>query len=48
MSKYLNAHNQDLIKFAKENQEAYLNANPFPSISFDDFFNSDLLGNKAM
>jgi hypothetical protein len=45
MSKYLNTHNQDLIKFASENKEAYVNANPFPSISFDNFFNPDLLSN---
>jgi hypothetical protein len=43
MSKYLNKGNQDLIKLAQQNQAAYLSANPFPSISFDDFFNPDLL-----
>ncbi len=43
MSKYLNIENKDLIKLAQQNQAAYLSANPFPSISFDDFFNPDLL-----
>lgn len=43
MSKYLNKGNEDLIKLAKENQAAYLSAHPFPNISFDNFFNPDLL-----
>ena len=45
MSKYLNVENQDLIKLAQQHQSAYLSANPFPSISFDNFFNPDLLNN---
>ncbi len=34
---------EDLKKFGEENRDAYLNANPFPSIYFDNFFNAQRL-----
>ncbi|REC51731.1 MULTISPECIES: 2OG-Fe(II) oxygenase [Chryseobacterium] len=43
MNKFLNSHNQDLLKFAEENSEKYKNGIPFPSISFENFFNPELL-----
>ena len=39
----LNKDKQDLVRFAKEHAEAYQNAAPFPSISFDNFFNPEIL-----
>lgn len=43
MKQFLNSHNQDLLQFAEANAEKYKTANPFPSISFDNFFNEDFL-----
>lgn len=43
----MNRSFEELIKLAQENHEAYVNADPFPSIYFDDFFNEDFL-NKVL
>ncbi|MDQ0591904.1 hypothetical protein QFZ37_000273 [Chryseobacterium ginsenosidimutans] len=43
MKQFLNTHNQDLSKFAEDNSSKYKNAAPFPSISFDNFFNPEFL-----
>ncbi|GAA4157048.1 hypothetical protein GCM10022217_16580 [Chryseobacterium ginsenosidimutans] len=43
MKQFLNTHNQDLLKFAEDNSSNYKNAAPFPSISFDNFFNPEFL-----
>ena len=43
MKNFLNTYNQDLVKFAEDHQEKYLTANPFPSISFKNFFNEDFM-----
>jgi len=43
MNPYLNSHNQDLMAYAKQHKAKYKNANPFPSISFEDFFNPEFL-----
>ncbi|MGG5903453.1 2OG-Fe(II) oxygenase [Sphingobacterium daejeonense] len=43
MNPYLNSHNQDLLAYAKEHKTKYKNANPFPSIYFENFFNPDFL-----
>lgn len=43
MNPYLNSHNQDLLAYAKEHKNKYKNANPFPSIYFEKFFNPDFL-----
>lgn len=40
---FLNEKNQNLLKVAKENAEMYKRASPFPSISFDNFFNASYL-----
>lgn len=43
MKKFLNTHNQDLMQFAEDHALIYKNANPFPSISFENFFNPEFL-----
>ena len=43
MRKYLNSRNNDLLKFAEDHAEKYKNANPFPSIYFEDFFDGEFL-----
>lgn len=43
MKQFLNTHNQDLLKFAEDNSADYKNAAPFPSISFDNFFDPEFL-----
>lgn len=43
MNPYLNSHNQDLMAYAKQYKAKYRNANPFPSISFENFFNPKFL-----
>ncbi len=43
MKSLLNSKTQDLNQFATQYAAQYKNANPFPSISFDDFFNEDFL-----
>lgn len=43
MATLLNSKKQDLIQLANEYAENYKNAMPFPSISFDDFFDEDFL-----
>ncbi|MES2376136.1 MAG: 2OG-Fe(II) oxygenase [Bacteroidota bacterium] len=40
---YLNPRIKDLQQLAKDKQQEYLNAKPFPSIVIDDFFNEDML-----
>jgi Rps23 Pro-64 3,4-dihydroxylase Tpa1-like proline 4-hydroxylase len=40
---FLNPRIKDLQQLAKDIQEEYLNAEPFPNIVFDDFFNEELL-----
>ncbi|WP_374951383.1 2OG-Fe(II) oxygenase [Mucilaginibacter sp.] len=44
---YLNSDIKDLKQLGKDRHEEYVNANPFPSIVFDDFFNVDVL-NKVV
>ncbi len=34
----------NLVEVAKEHHPAYVQAEPFPSIYFEDFFNSEMLG----
>ena len=41
--KYLSDQNQDLLKVARDHHESYCNAQPFPNISFPNFFNPDML-----
>jgi UDPglucose 6-dehydrogenase len=41
MNEYINEKYRDLFQTASLNESNYLNAKPFPSISFDDFFNPD-------
>lgn len=41
--KILNRNFEELIAFAKEQHENYINADPFPSIYFDNFFNEEFL-----
>jgi hypothetical protein len=41
--KILNKNYMELVDFAKANAEKYKGADPFPSIYFDDFFNSEFL-----
>ncbi|MFC5283396.1 2OG-Fe(II) oxygenase [Pedobacter alpinus] len=43
MESFLNISNQNLIEIATNAQSNYLNANPFPSATFDNFFNPQLL-----
>jgi hypothetical protein len=43
MNKYFNKENKELIDIAKINAEIYNTATPFPSISFNNFFNPDFL-----
>lgn len=43
MNNYLNTFNQNLAEFAIKNADKYQKASPFPSIYFDDFFDSDFL-----
>lgn len=38
MSSYLHPDNTDLMKIAHENAENYINAEPFPNICFNNFF----------
>ena len=40
---FLNPRIKDLQQLAKDKQEEYLNAEPFPNIVFDDFFNEEML-----
>jgi hypothetical protein len=40
---FINKTAEELKKFGEENRDAYLHADPFPSIYFDDFFNSTRL-----
>ena len=40
---FLNTPFQDLQKVAKDYKEAYASADPFPSISFENFFNPEVL-----
>jgi Rps23 Pro-64 3,4-dihydroxylase Tpa1-like proline 4-hydroxylase len=42
---YLNETYPDLIKAANDHQSEYLNAKPFPNISFRNFFNPEILEN---
>ena len=39
----LNKNYEELIDFAKSQASRYQNADPFPSIYFDDFFNEEFL-----
>ena len=39
----LNKNYDELLQFAKENSDKYINADPFPSIYFDNFFNENIL-----
>lgn len=43
MKNYLNSQNYDLLKFAEDHADKYKNANPFPSIYFEDFFDPAFL-----
>ena len=43
MIKYLHDKNQDLLEVARQHRDKYINADPFPSISFDNFFNPEYL-----
>ena len=43
MNELLNEKYYDLDKFIKDNQNNYINANPFPNIVIDDFFNEEFL-----
>ena len=43
--KYINKNIDDIIKVAKENTNKYKNANPFPHIVIDDFFDKQILNN---
>lgn len=40
---FLNPRIKDLQQLAKDKQQEYLNAEPFPNIVFDDFFNEEVL-----
>lgn len=44
---YLNPEIKDLQQLAKDKKKEYMNADPFPSIYFDNFFNEDVL-NKVV
>ena len=44
---FINKNNSDLEKIAAENSSKYLEARPFPSIVFDNFFNEEIL-NKIL
>ncbi len=44
---YLDITNQQLLKLGKDKHEEYVNADPFPSIYFDNFFNEEFL-NKVL
>lgn len=43
MNKYLNPSLKSLPELAQDYHQQYVNANPFPSISFDNFFNPEML-----
>ncbi|HET8827905.1 MAG TPA: 2OG-Fe(II) oxygenase [Pelobium sp.] len=43
MESLLSAQSRDLNQLANQHTARYKNAHPFPSISFDDFFNEDFL-----
>ena len=43
MNELLNEKYYDLDKFIKDNKNNYINANPFPNIVIDDFFNEEFL-----
>ncbi len=45
--KYINKKINDIIKFGSENKDKYKNANPFPHIVIDDFFDEEVL-NKIL
>lgn len=40
---YLNDSYIDLLQVAKDNNAKYLNSEPFPNISFKNFFNPEIL-----
>ena len=44
---YLNPSIKDLRQLAKDNKKKYMSAKPFPSITFDNFFDEDFL-NKVL
>lgn len=43
MANFLNSENHDLAQIATNYAQKYLSANPFPSITFDNFFNPEIL-----
>ena len=43
MNELLNEKYYDLDKFIKDNKNNYINANPFPNIVIDDFFDEGFL-----
>ena len=43
MINFLNKNYFDLEKVAVQNNESYMNAKPFPNITFDNFFNEEVL-----
>ena len=45
MNELLNEKYYDLDKFIKDNKNNYINANPFPNIVIDDFFDEGFLNN---
>lgn len=47
MNIFLNEKNTNLLEIAENNAESYINATPFPNISFDNFFNPEFL-NKVL
>jgi len=44
MNKIISNQYANLVEVAKEHHPAYVQAEPFPSIYFEDFFNSEMLG----
>jgi len=44
---YLNSDIKDIKQLGKDKHEEYINASPFPSIVFDNFFNEDILSKVA-
>ena len=47
MINYLNKNFKDLDSIASQYKEKYINAEPFPNIVFDNFFNENIL-NKIL
>ena len=45
MINFLNKNYFDLEKVAVQNNESYMNAKPFPNLTFDNFFNEVVLEN---